>query len=355
MVEAVASGHVEPRVAGLLERGQPALAALAPAGQRGQHRSRRAALGEQVVDPGLDRQPGQPPQLVVGAIHDHVDAGHHAGHRLVADLREGLLAELEEHHVGAVAEHQELGVVVPHPGEQVKAAVEVLAHVVVLRHAGRAGDHREILELRQGGHADRGDLVDQRLDPRLPALVQGVPVLVVVPGPLAEQGRPAADLLRVGDRVGGDVDAPVDDAVLDAERGREDEYPRGVGPDRAVRDLGRDRVEGRHRLGEVHGVVEPEALVVFGLEPGEVRVHGPPVPGPGRVRDLGWEREPGGASVPVHDVLLGLVAHLAVPRLRADPHRRRWHSDRAGSMACATISPARKLGPHPKRRRYLPM
>ena len=317
---------------GLLERLEPAPAALAAFGQRGQDLRRRAALGEQVGHPGFDRQPGQVAQLVVRPVHDHVDAGHHAGHRLVADLRERLLAELEEHHVGAVAEHQELGVVVPHLGEQVDAPVEVLPHVVVLRHPERLGDHGGIVELGEFGHADRGDLVDQPFDPRLPALVQGVPVLVVVPGPLAEDRGPAADLVGVGDRVGGDVDAPVDDAVLDAERGGEDEHPSGVGPDRAVRDLGRDRVEGGHRLGEVHGVVEPETLVVLRLEPGEIRVHGPPALGAGRVRDLRGQREPRTARVPVHQALL-------VTRLCAGPHRRRWHSWTAGSMAYTTISP----------------
>jgi hypothetical protein len=64
--------------------------------------------------------------------------------------------------------------------------VEVLPHVVVLRHPARLGDHGKIVELREFGHGDRGDLVDQALDAHLPALVQRVPVLVVVAGPLAE-------------------------------------------------------------------------------------------------------------------------------------------------------------------------
>ncbi len=202
---------------------------------------------------------------------------------------------------------------VPHLGEQVDAPVEVLPHVVVLRHAGRSGDDFRLVELRQFRHGDRRDLVDQALDAHLPARLQGVPVLVVVAGPLTEDRRPAADLLGVGDRVGGDVDAPVDDAVLDAERGGEDEHPRGVGPDRAVRDLGRDGVESRHRLGEVHGVVEPETLVVVRLEPGEIGVHGPPALGSRRVRDLRWKREPGRATVPVHRILQSrLVTGLSV-------------------------------------------
>ena len=54
---------------------------------------------------------------------------------LLADLRERVLAELEEHHVCAVTQHEELGVVVPHLREKVEAPVEVLPHVVVLGHA----------------------------------------------------------------------------------------------------------------------------------------------------------------------------------------------------------------------------
>ena len=161
MVEAVAGGYVEPWIAGLLERGQPALPAVPALGQGGQHRSSRAALGEQVVHPGLDGQPGQPAQLVVGPVHDHVDAGHHAGRGLVADLRPGLLAELEEHHVGAVTQHQHLGVVVPHHREQVQAAVEVLAHVVVLRDADGFHHDRAVLEFGEFGDGDGFDLADQ--------------------------------------------------------------------------------------------------------------------------------------------------------------------------------------------------
>ena len=74
---------------------------------------------------GRARPPaGQLLQLVVGPVHEHVDARHHPRHGLVGDLRERLLAELEEHHVGAVAEHQELDVVVPHLREHLDAAVE---------------------------------------------------------------------------------------------------------------------------------------------------------------------------------------------------------------------------------------
>jgi hypothetical protein len=44
-------------------------------------------------------------------------------------------------------------------------------------------------------------------------------------------------------------------------------------------------------LGEVHRVVEPEAVVIAGLEAGEVRVHRPPVLGAGTssIADGSWK------------------------------------------------------------------
>ncbi len=291
VVEAVTGGDVEPRVAGLGERVEPLRPGLAASLEGGQDVGGHAPLGEQVVDAELDGEPREALQLVVRPVHDHVDAGHHAADGLVADLGERLLAELEEHHVRAVAEHQHLGVVVPHLRVQREHPVEVLLQVVVLRDADRAEDHLGGLPLGQLRHLDRLDLGDQRPQPVLPPLVQRVPVLEVVPGPRPELGGPPLDLRRVEHRVGGDVDPPVDDPVLDAERGREHEQPRRVGADRLVRHFAGDRVERRHRLGEVHGVVKPEALVVVRLEAGEVLVHGAPVLRAGHVSDLRGERE----------------------------------------------------------------
>ena len=56
-----------------------------------------------------------------------------------------------------------------------------------------------------------------------PALVQLVPVLVVVAGPSREQLRPAFECRLVGDRVRTEVDVAVEEPALDAERGRDDE------------------------------------------------------------------------------------------------------------------------------------
>ncbi len=189
---------------------------------------------------------------------------------------------------------------VPHLGVEVQAAVVVLAHVVVLRHAGRLHDDVGVVKLGKLRNPDRLDLPDQVHHPGLPALVEPVPVLVVVTGPPLERLEPALDLGGIGDRYGRYVNPPVDDPVLDAERGGEAEHPRGVRADRGVRDLRRHHVEGRHRLGEVHRVVEPETVVVLGLEPGEVRVHRPPAFGARHISDLRGEREAAGGAFCIH-------------------------------------------------------
>ena len=108
-----------------------------------------------------------------------------------------------------------------------------------------------------------GDLVDQRADLGLPLLVQLRPVLVVVARATLEELHALGDLLRVGDRVAGDVDEAVDHPVVDAHRGRHGEHavlPRADGLIGAVDAL---HVERGHRHREVHRVPEPEALLVL--------------------------------------------------------------------------------------------
>jgi hypothetical protein len=318
VVEAVAGRDVEPRVLGHLQRGQPGSTGLTPLGKRLQHLGRVAAVDEQVVHALLHRQHGQPLQFVVRAVHGDLDPGNHAAQGLVRDLREGLLAELEEDDVGPVAEHQELGVVVPHRRVQVQAAVELLAHVVVLRDPPPGGDVLHRLQFRQFRDLDRLDRLDQRGDPLLPADVERIPVLVVVPGPLLELGQPGLDLLGVQDGIRGDVHPAVQHPVLDPQRGGKGEHPRGVRADGRVGNLGGDDVESRHRLGEVHRVVEPEPLVVLGLEAGVPGVHARPVLGSRYRLDLrGQEEACGGLG----DRLIGhvhssLSSGAARPRLR---------------------------------------
>ncbi len=81
---------------------------------------------ERAVDPGVERQLREPAQLGVGAEQQHVDAGDHLRDVLVGDVGQLALAEVRERRVGAVAEQQELEVVLPHQiAEPQHAAVGV--------------------------------------------------------------------------------------------------------------------------------------------------------------------------------------------------------------------------------------
>ena len=134
-----------------------------------------------------------------------------------------------------------------------------------------------VLERRELRHLERRELRDRAVDRGLPAVDEHVPVLVVEADPRQEHLEPLLDLGRVADLVRRDVDVAVDDAVLDAEHGRDLEDAALVEADREVARLGRDHVEGRHRLREVHAVVEPEALLLglapLGIEEEVVRIH----------------------------------------------------------------------------------
>ncbi len=66
------------------------------------------------------------------------------------------------------------------------------------------------------GDPDRVDLVQEGAHLDLPFPVEVVPMLVVMAGAGLEIGQPLLDPLGVGDRIGGDIDAAVDDAVVDA-------------------------------------------------------------------------------------------------------------------------------------------
>ena len=150
----------------------------------------------------------------------------------------------------------------PHP-EVALERLLVDVEEVVIRGDAASGMHvRERLELGQLGLRQRLRVADQRQHLLAPLLVEALPVLVVVERALLEFLRAARDLRRIGDGVAADVDAAVDDAVIDAERRRQAVHARVRGAERAVRRLRRHHVEGRHRLREVHGVVEPEAVVV---------------------------------------------------------------------------------------------
>ena len=138
---------------------------------------------------------------------------------------------------------------------------------------------RERLEVRQFGFRQLLRVADQREHLDAPLLVQTLPMLVVVERALLELVRAPLDLRGIGDRVAADVDTSVDDAVIDPERRRQAMHARVRGTQRAVRCLRRDHVERRHRLREVHRVVEPEAVVVGRAELDVIGI--------GRLRALG--------------------------------------------------------------------
>ena len=210
----------------------------------------------------LECEPREAPELVVRAQDEHVDARQHLRDRLVRDVGEGLATALVEDEVGAVAEVQELEVVLEDAIDALEQAVVRLKQRVARSEAARLEHDRLILELQQIGHDEPLELARSGLDLLDPALVQLVPVAVVVAAASREQLRPPGERRFVGHRVRGDVDVAVEDTGLDAERGRHHEQARaglvegenGVTP--------RQRVEREEGLGGVHPFLEPEAALL---------------------------------------------------------------------------------------------
>ena len=255
---------------------------------------RRAPLDERPVDAGVDREAREPAQLLVGPEEEHVEAGDHLRDVLVGDVRQVRLAELGEGHVRAVAEQQELEVVLPHHVEEPQRVAVRLDHGAVARLVvlERDGVGLVLAELR---NLELAELGDQRVHLHAPLAVELVPVRVVVAGARLEVPRALADLRRVEDRVAGDVDVAVDAAPVDAHRGRHGEDAVLPVADRLVRAVDADRVERGHRHREVHRVPEPEPLLVLRaallVEAGVVRVHLLPALAAGRRLDLVRARE----------------------------------------------------------------
>ena len=133
------------------------------------------------------------------------------------------------------------------------------------------------LVLRQPGYLDGLDLAIEGLHLFPPLDVELVPVLEVIARALLEELGPLGNQVRVGDRVGRDVDVAVDHAIVDAHRGRHGEGPVLPAGEGEVRDVHLAHVEGGHRQREVHRVPEPEPVLVSFLavlvEQGPVRIH----------------------------------------------------------------------------------
>ena len=121
-----------------------------------------AGLGEVRVHAELHRAPRQAAHFFIGTEDLRIHSGHHARHGLVADLRERLLAEGEERHVRAVAQQQELEVVMPHPEVSLERLLVGLEQIVVGGDAA-AGVHMfERLEFRQRDLGQLLRIADQR-------------------------------------------------------------------------------------------------------------------------------------------------------------------------------------------------
>jgi len=169
--------------------------------------------------------------------------------------------------------------------------MECFAHVVILSDSLGLEDHGRIFEFRQVRHLDGIDFRDQSPQPLLPLAVQLRPVLVVVRRAFLKDLEAPLHFIGIGDRVRGDVDAAIDDAVLDPQRGRKGKHPRGIGTQSRVGHLRGDRIESRHWLGKVHRVVEPEALVVLRPETRKERVKFAPAFSTGNIADLRGQRK----------------------------------------------------------------
>jgi hypothetical protein len=119
----------EPRVGGALPVGHPLAAGVALA-EAGEQRVRRIGASDLVVDAQPHRLLTETLELVVGAVEVHVEAANHPRDRLVCDVRERLLAELEEREVSGVTQVQHLEVVLVRLVHDHHQAVEVLDHPV---------------------------------------------------------------------------------------------------------------------------------------------------------------------------------------------------------------------------------
>src|ERR1700722_9463325 len=98
---------------------------------------------------------------------------------------------------------------------------------MVLRDAPRLEYHFGVIELGQLGDLYAIDLGDELVEPLAPLGVELVPVLVVIAGALLKNRESSLGLLRIRYGVGRDVDAAVENAVVDTQCGRKCKHARG--------------------------------------------------------------------------------------------------------------------------------
>ena len=217
------AGEVEPRVLGLLEVGEPPFAGVAAGEGSRRARPRSSALATCSETPSSTASRASRRSSSSGRRTRTSIAGHHLRDGLVRDVRESLSASLVEGEVRPVAEAQELEVVLEDAVDPLEEAVVRVQERVARSEPAAIGDDRLVLDLGHLRDLEPGELRRGGLDLFQPALVQLVPVLVVVAGPPREQLRPAFECRLVGDRVRTEVDVAVQESALVAEGGREDE------------------------------------------------------------------------------------------------------------------------------------
>ena len=106
VIEAVADRDVEPGMSNIVESGFPFHASLTGRVNGCHNGFGIRPVDEMLTDPEIDSKLRERLQLVVGLEHQDVDPGNHARNHLVRDLRECFFAELEEHEIRAVSQHQ---------------------------------------------------------------------------------------------------------------------------------------------------------------------------------------------------------------------------------------------------------
>src|SRR5271165_3020753 len=162
MQEAIFGEIVEPRLTGLFEVRDPALASLGLTQAR-EDRLRAALAAKRLANVGLDRKFRQPSQFLVWPEHDAFDPGDHASNGLILDFGEGFFAKLEEHHIGAVAKPQHLEMILPDEEKFVDQAMIILNQIPRMRATLALGNDLDWLELFQLAefqsfhHLERGE------------------------------------------------------------------------------------------------------------------------------------------------------------------------------------------------------
>ncbi len=153
--------------------------------------------------------------------------------------------------------------VLPHPEVAFQRFLIRVEQVMVGRDSTACMDMLQGLELRDFNLPQLLRIADQRHHLFFPLREQSLPVVVIVKGAALELLRAAGNLDWISHRISADVDATVDDSIVDAQRCRQAMHSRVGCAQGTICGLGSDRVEEAHRRREMHGVVEPEALVVF--------------------------------------------------------------------------------------------